>query len=161
MLLHRKQISQVREGSLSNNLSWGSWQGSYQYTVNEIIIATIKMRNNFCYPLKMVIFHHLVIPPNFAIAKVVDHNLFASIFVWVFLDWFMASFLYSFPYSCRSFTLLKKLAKCNTNLIANAFKSEKERERATTMKRKPSKKKQRTDTKRDAKRIKSVHYKEQ
>jgi hypothetical protein len=25
-------------------------------TVDENIIATIKMRNNFCYPLKMVIF---------------------------------------------------------------------------------------------------------
>ena len=27
-----------------------------QYTVDENIIATIKMQNNFCYPLKMVIF---------------------------------------------------------------------------------------------------------
>ena len=26
------------------------------FTVGENIIATIKMRNNFCYPLKMVIF---------------------------------------------------------------------------------------------------------
>ena len=28
----------------------------YPSTVDENIIATIKMRNNFCYPLKMVIF---------------------------------------------------------------------------------------------------------
>ena len=41
------------------------------YRVDENIIATIKMRNNFCYPLKMVIAPHLV----------VALNLFASIFV--------------------------------------------------------------------------------
>ena len=64
-----------------------------------------------------------------------------------FVDWFMASFLYCFPYnycsSNRSFTLLKALAKSNGNLFAFAFKSEKE----------PSKKKQRTDSKKDAKRM--------
>jgi hypothetical protein len=49
----------------------------------------------------------------------------------------MASFLYCFQYSyrssnycdsnsCRSFTLLKALAKSNGNLIAIAFNSEKE-----------------------------------
>ena len=49
-----------------------------------------------------------------------------------FLYWFMASFLYCFPYSyrssnycnsnsCRSFTLLKALAKSNGNLFAIAF----------------------------------------
>ena len=69
---------------------------------------------------------------NFAIAKVVTLNLFASSFV----DWFMASFLYCFPYSyyssnycdsnsCRSFMLWKALAKSNGNLFAIAFKSEK------------------------------------
>ena len=52
-----------------------------------------------------------------------------------FVDWFMASFLYCFPYSyrpsnycdsnsCRSFTLLKALAKSNGNLFAIAFKSD-------------------------------------
>ena len=65
------------------------------YTVGENIIATIKMQNNFCYPFKMVIFPILLsqywtflyCPPfsyrssNFAIAKVVALNLFASIFV--------------------------------------------------------------------------------
>jgi hypothetical protein len=70
-----------------------------------------------------------------------------------FVDWFMASFLYCFPYSYRSsyycdssFTLLKVLAKSNGNLIAIAFKNKKER---ITLERKPTKKKQRTDTKKD------------
>ena len=56
-----------------------------------------------------------------------------------FVDWFMASFLYCFPYSyrssnycdsnsCRSFTLLKALAKSNGNLFAIASKSERERQ---------------------------------
>ena len=45
-----------------------------------------------------------------------------------FVDWFMASFLYCFPYSYRSFRLLKALAKSNGNLFAIAFKSEKERQ---------------------------------
>ena len=40
----------------------------------------------------------------------------------------MASFLYCFPYSYRSFSLLKALAKSNGNLFAIAFKSEKERQ---------------------------------
>ena len=42
-----------------------------------------------------------------------------------FVDWFMASFLYCFLYSCRSLTLFKALAKSNINLFAIAFKSEK------------------------------------
>ena len=57
-----------------------------------------------------------------------------------FVDWFMASFLYCFPYSyrssnycdsnsCRSFTLLKALAKSNGNLFAIAFNSDNYRER--------------------------------
>ena len=56
-----------------------------------------------------------------------------------FVDWFIASFLYCFPYSyrssnycdsdgCHSFTLLKALAKSNGNLFAIAFKSEKDRQ---------------------------------
>ena len=56
-----------------------------------------------------------------------------------FVDWFMAYFLYCFTYSyrssnycdsnsCQSFTHLKALAKSNGNLIAIAFKSEKERQ---------------------------------
>ena len=87
-----------------------------------------------------------------------------------FVDLQMASFLYCFPYcssnycdsnSCRSFTLLKALAKRNGNLIGIAFKSEKELQlsgRAIILERKPSKKKQRTDTKKDAKRIKSDNF---
>jgi hypothetical protein len=45
-----------------------------------------------------------------------------------FVDWRMASFLYCFPYSYRSFTLLKALAKSTGYLLAIAFKSEKERQ---------------------------------
>ena len=59
--------------------------------------------------------------------------------------------------SCRSFTLLKALAKSKGNLFAIAFKSAKVR-RAINLKREPSKKKQRTDTKKDAKRIKSDNF---
>ena len=78
-----------------------------------------------------------------------------------FVDWFMASFLFCFPYSyrssnycdsnsCRSFMLLKALAKSNGNLFAIAKVG-----RAITLERKPPKKKQRTGTKMDAKRIKN------
>ena len=67
----------------------------------------------------------------------------------------MASFLYCFPYSYRSFTLLKALAKSNVNIFAIACKSEKERQ---LREREPSKKKQWTNTKKDAKRIKSDNF---
>ena len=54
------------------------------HTVDENIIATIKMQNNICYTLKMVIFLYCspfsYRSPNFAIAKVVALNLFLSIF---------------------------------------------------------------------------------
>jgi hypothetical protein len=111
-------------------------------TVGENIIATIKMRNNCCYPLKMAIFQilreqyrtFLYCSPcsyrssNFAIAKVVA---LCFNFCMIFVDWFMASFLYCFrnsyrssnyceSTSCRSFTLLKALAKSNCNLFAIA-----------------------------------------
>ena len=103
----------------------------------------------FFYPLKMVIFPilrqqywtFLYCSPvsyrssNFAIAKVVA---LCFNFCMSFIDWFIASLLYCFPYnyrssnycdsnSCRSYTLLKALAKSSGNLIAIAFKSEKER----------------------------------
>ena len=48
----------------------------------------------------------------------------------------MASFLYCFPYSYPSFTLLKVLAKSNSNLIAIAFKSEKSDNKAIKKKSK-------------------------
>ena len=82
----------------------------------------------------------------------------------------MASILYCFPYSyrlsnycdsssCRSFTLLKALAKSNGNLFAVAFKSDNYRYRdswkSDNFRERAIKKKQRTDTKKDAKRIKS------
>ena len=99
----------------------------------EIIFVTLSQYWTFlyCSPFSYT-------SPNFAIAKVVTLNLFASIFM-SFVDWLMASFLYCFPYSyrssnycdsnsCRSFTLLKALAKSNGNLFAIAFKSEKERQ---------------------------------
>ena len=68
-----------------------------------------------------------------AIPKVVALNLLFN-FCISFVDGFMASFLYCFPYSyrssnycksnsCRSFALLKALAKSNSNLFAIAFKS--------------------------------------
>ena len=96
---------------------------------------------------------------NFAIAKVVALNLFSSIFV-SFEDWFMASFLYCFPYSnrssnscdsnsCRSFTLSHlRTRKSDNYRYRDSWKSDNFRERAI-------KKKQRTDTRKDAKRIKS------
>ena len=52
--------------------------------------------------------------------------------------------------SCRSFTHLKALAKSNCNLFAIVKVG-----RAITLEIEPSKKKQRTDTKKDAKRMKS------
>ena len=102
-------------------------------TVGENIIATIKMRNYFCYPLKMVIFTILrqqywtflqwstfsYRSSNFAIAKVV---------VLISLLQFLYEFCrFTLP-TMRSFTLLKALAKSNSNLFAIAFKSEKERQ---------------------------------
>ena len=63
------------------------------------------------------------------------------------VDWFMASFLYCFPYSYRSFIIF--YYRATTIAIA---------ERAITLEREPSKKKQRTDTKKDAKRIMSDNF---
>ena len=72
-------------------------------TVDENIIATNKMRNIFCYPLKMVMDFLYCSPFSYRSSNYYDSN------------------------SCRSFTLLKALAKSNGNLIAIAFKSKKER----------------------------------
>ena len=81
-----------------------------------------------------------------------------------FVDWLMASFLYCLPYSyrssnycdsnsCRSFTLLKALAKSNGNLFAIAFKSDNYRYRdswkSDNFRERAIKKEQRTDTKKD------------
>ena len=84
-----------------------------------------------------------------------------------FVDWFMTSFLYCFLYSyrssnycdsnsCHSFALLKALAKSNGNLIGIAFY--RNSWKSDNFRRKPSKKKQRTDSKKDAKRIKSDNF---
>ena len=125
-------------------MSYISQCNTYEYTVGENIIATIKMRNNFCYPLKMVILPKIAIAilnffycspfsyrsSNFALAKVVALNLLN--FCMSFVDWFMASSLFCFPYSyrssnycnsngSRSFTLLKALTKSNSTLFAIGF----------------------------------------
>ena len=95
------------------------------------------------------------------------------------------TFLYCSPFSyhssnywnsnsCRSFTVLKALAKSNGNLFVIAFKSEKERERARksgnyryryhdswnsdNFRESHQKKKQSTDTKKAAKGIKSDNF---
>ena len=74
-----------------------------------------------------------------------------------FVDWFMASFLYCFPYSYRSSNystaIVVALLRERATTIAIAIV-----ERAITLERKTSKKKQRTDTKKDAKRIKSDNF---
>ena len=80
---------------------------------------------------------------NFAIAKLSLLIPLLHFFI-RFLDWFMASFLYCFPYSyrsssycdsnsCRSFTLLKALAKSKSTHIAIAYKSEKEQDFTFTL----------------------------
>ena len=66
------------------------------------------MRNKSCYPLKWIFLYRSPFSyrsSNFAIAKVVALNLFASNI-------------------CCSFTLLEALAKSNGNLFAIAFKSD-------------------------------------
>ena len=86
------------------------------HTVDENIIATIKMRNNFCYLLKMKNFPILQYQYwTFLYCSPISYrsSYFASV-----VNLFMASFLYCFPYSYRSFTLLKALAQSNGNLIA-------------------------------------------
>ena len=47
-LVTKTQFFTISKGVTNND--------PFNYTVGENIIATIKMRNNFCYPLKMVIF---------------------------------------------------------------------------------------------------------
>ena len=75
---------------IENMLNTKEYWTRVLYTVDENIIATIKMRNNFYHPSKMVILpilrFFLYCSPfsfrsfNFAIAKVVALNVFASIF---------------------------------------------------------------------------------
>ena len=122
-------------------------------TVGENIIATINLRNNIWYPLKMVIFPILRLQnwtflycspfsycsSNFAIAKVIALNLalyFNSCIS--FVDWVMA-FCFQYSYcssnycdsnSWRSFTLLKALSKSNSYFLLSplrAIKSKKYR----------------------------------
>ena len=85
-----------------------------QYWTSHLVIALPTLRQQSCRSLSLCF--------NFCIS---------------FVDWFMASFLYCFTYSylssnycdsnsCRSFTLLKAIAKSKSTHIAIAFKSEKE-----------------------------------
>ena len=74
--------------SCKNNKKWLLCYNLFSaFTVGKNIIPIIKMRNNFCYPLKMRYWTFLYCSlfsycsSNFAIAKVVALNLFASIFV--------------------------------------------------------------------------------
>ena len=94
----------------SNNFTGGNREKS------NIAIATLE---------KLSIFQDPSLMPVEATVKL---SLFISLLqlCMSFVDWYMASFLYCFPYSYRSFTLLKALAKSNGNLIAMALKSEKE-----------------------------------
>ena len=62
----------------------------------------------------------------------------------------MASFLYCSPYSYRSFTILKALAKSNGNLFARKIDIFRESNQE---------KKQRSDTMNEAKKIKSDNFK--
>ena len=102
---------------------------------------------------------------NPAIAKVVILNLFAYFFRISFGYLFIASILYYFPYSyrssnCCSFTLLKAFAKINSNLLLlpiRARKSDNYRYRYS-WKSDNFKKKQRTDIKKAANRIKSDNF---
>ena len=93
-----------------------------------------------------------------------------------FVDWFMASFLYYFPYSyrssnyceinyCRSFTLLKALAEVTVILSLSPLRAKKTNNyrycdswKSDNFRKEANKKKQRTDTKKDAKRIKSDNF---
>ena len=72
-----------------------------------------------------------------------------------FVDWVMASFLYCFPYSYRSSNYCDSNS-CRSTIattIAIAIVG-----RAITLEREPPKKKQRTDTKKDLKRIKNDNF---
>ena len=75
---------------------------------------------NWC-PIKIFIFQYR--SSNLAVVKVVALNLFAFFFVLVlYIDWWLYR---SFNYSCRSFSILKTIAKSKGKLIAITFKSEK------------------------------------
>ena len=94
-------------------------------------IATINMRNKFCYPLKISFLFLYCSPCD---SKSCRSDLFN--FCISFVDWFIASFLYCFSYSyrssnycdsnsCRSFTLSKVLAKSNGNLSLSSLRTRK------------------------------------
>ena len=89
---------------------WRLWEGTSITTVDENIIATTKMRNNFCSPSSYR-------SSNFAIGKVFALDLFASLFVYVLYIglWLL------FCVASHIFSLLKLL-----HLFAIASMSEKE-----------------------------------
>ena len=96
------------------------------HTVGKNIIATIKMRNNFCYPKKMVSFPKLrqqklwllisLLKFLYELCKLV-HGLFSVV---------LKNIVFALPTIATAkvvalFTLLKALAKSNGNLFAIPF----------------------------------------
>ena len=107
-----------------------------EHTVGKNVIGITKIQNNYVlynYIHNIGLFTLLPIYVHIALPtlRYQKLSLFTKIclkFCIGFIDWVMTSFLYCFPYSCRSFTLLKALAKINGNLFAVASKSEEERQ---------------------------------
>ena len=135
-IFRRPASNLLKEGNLMNKKS--SLNTNRLNSVSENIIGA----PNFRYPIKIINFPILVYhSSNFAIAKVAALNLFAS-FLYRFcrlvhgLFSILLTLLYSYgssnywnSISCRSFTLLKAIAKRNGILFAIASK----RERAITI----------------------------
>ena len=116
------------------------WREQEQIVVSAAVKGAYWISSNFsfiqyCYRNigLFSIAHPKVIALPTCDSKVVALNPFCFNFCISFVDLFMASFLYCFPYSyrssnycdsniCRSFTLLKALAKSKSTHIAIAFK---------------------------------------
>ena len=95
--------------------------------------------NNFWYSIQFLL-QYCDIAPQLSLLQLC--NSYQSLFFFFcigFVYWFVASYLYCFPYSfrssnncdnnsCRSFMLSKAIAKSNGYLISIAVKSEKEQQ---------------------------------
>ena len=146
-------------------------------TVDENIIGAPKMRNNCWYPIvHFSLAPHLVIAlPTLQKQKLPLSTSLLHFFI-CFVDWLITSFLYCFPYSnrssnyrdsdcCRSFRLLKALAKSNGKFSLSPIRSRKSdnfRYRYTwkrdNLRESNQEKKQRTNTINEAKKIKSDNF---